>query len=75
MNRIEGGGTKAEQGTHEENGLSQSVRRTYSSEKELKPGTQRPKVDKHGYPLVPQPSENEDDPLVLPAGPELFGTY
>ena len=36
--------------------------------KEMKPDAQNVKLDKHGYPLVPQPSDNKDDPLVGIAG-------
>ena len=31
---------------------------------DVKPEPQNLKLDKHGYPLSPQPSDNKDDPLV-----------
>ena len=69
MNDFDEGEKKAEQANHEENGLSPRLVRTNSSEKDLKPEPQHAKLDKHGFPLIPQPSDNKDDPLVRAISP------
>jgi hypothetical protein len=56
--------TKADAAKHEENVLSSYPRDSLNGDKETKPRPEDTKVDKHGLPLVPQPSDNEDDPLV-----------
>ena len=64
MNSMADSGTKAEQAAHQESIARPGMPRANSSEKELKVGVPNEKLDKHGYPLVPQPSDNIDDPLV-----------
>ena len=56
--------TEAEAAKHEETVLSTDPRDSYNDDKETKPHPDDTKLDKHGLPLVPQPSDNEDDPLV-----------
>ena len=57
-------GEKTQLERHEGSIAAPRLRRSHSSEKEIKHDTQSVKVDKHGYPLVPQPSDNQDGPLV-----------
>lgn len=57
-------GEKAQLARHEESISPPGLPRSHFSEKDIKPDVQPVKLDKHGYPLVPQPSENPDDPLV-----------
>ena len=54
---------KADAAKHAETVLSSNPR-DYNDDKETKPHPDETKLDKHGLPLVPQPSDNEDDPLV-----------
>ena len=61
--------TEAEAAKHEEKILSSNPRDSYNDDKETKPHPDDTKLDKHGLPLVPQPSDNEDDPLVT--SPEI----
>jgi hypothetical protein len=53
---------RKEQGTAHEESISPPV----APQNDLKPDAEDVKRDKHGFPLVPQPSDNSDDPLVRP---------
>lgn len=53
---------KADIAIHEESTLTPTD--GHHQENEIKPSADELKLDKHGLPLVPQPPDNEDDPLV-----------
>ena len=60
-----GTGTKSESAFHEESLTPPSGREESS---DGKAGEGQVKLDKHGLPLVPQPSPYSDDPLVCCGG-------
>lgn len=53
---------KADSAVHDENTLPHSLATT-NGKHDL---DQPVKLDKHGFPLIPQPSSSPDDPLVSP---------
>ena len=55
---------KADSTTREEFVLAPERQESFDEDKTTKPHPDDVKLDKHGLPLVPQPSDNEDDPLV-----------
>jgi hypothetical protein len=56
---------KKDAATHEEAVLPSERQDSFNGDKATKPHPVEIKLDKHGLPLSPQPSDNEDDPLVI----------
>lgn len=56
--------TEKQSSTHLESPPNQIDYNGASNGSELKSGADNVKVDKHGFALSPQPSDNKDDPLV-----------
>ena len=55
---------KTDSTTRQEFVLAPERQESFDVDKTTKPHPDDLKLDKHGLPLIPQPSDNEDDPLV-----------